>query len=73
VHEPFELQAILYMSISKVIIPLFEACVHNDVYLRGLDKQSIINLNDEQKNMDRYEGLKVGSVTQPNNNAGNWE
>jgi hypothetical protein len=73
VHEPFQLQAISYMSISKVTIPLFEAGVHNDVYLRGLDRQSIVNLNDEQDNMNKYPGVKVGSVTQPNNNAGNWE
>jgi hypothetical protein len=73
VHEPFQLEAILYMSISKVTIPLFEAGVHNDVYLKGLNRQSIVNLNDEQKNMNKYPGVKVGSVTQPNNNAGNWE
>jgi hypothetical protein len=73
VHEPFQLQAVSYMSISKVVIPLFEASVHNDVYLKGLDRQSVVNLNDEQENMNKYPGLKVGSVTQPNNNAGNWE
>ncbi|MDR1341381.1 MAG: hypothetical protein LBK58_15210 [Prevotellaceae bacterium] len=73
VHEPFDLQAISYMSISKVTIPLFEAGVHNDVFLKGLDRQSIVNLNDKDKEMNRYPGIKVGSVTQPNNNAGNWE
>jgi hypothetical protein len=73
VNEQFQLQAISYMSISKVVIPLFEASVHNDVFLRGLDRQAIVNLNDEQENMNKYPGLKVGSVTQPNNNAGNWE
>ncbi|MDR1584140.1 MAG: hypothetical protein LBS55_12965 [Prevotellaceae bacterium] len=73
VHESFQLRAISYMSISKVIIPLFEANVHNDVFLKGLDRQSIVNLNDAQKNMNKYPGLRVGSVTQPNNNAGNWE
>jgi hypothetical protein len=73
VHEPFQLQAVSYMSISKVIIPLFEASTHNDVYLKGLSRQAIVNLNDEHENMNKYQGLKVGSVTQPNNNAGNWE
>jgi hypothetical protein len=73
VHVPFQLQAISYMSISKVVIPLFEASVDNNVYLQGLNKQSIINLNDEQKNMNKYPGVKVGNITQPNNNAGNWE
>ncbi|MDR3246212.1 MAG: hypothetical protein LBT50_07245 [Prevotellaceae bacterium] len=73
VGTPFELQALLYQSISNVSIPLFEASVHNDTYLKGLDRQSVVNLNDEQINMNRYPGLKVGSITQPNNNAGNWE
>jgi hypothetical protein len=73
VSEQFKLDAISYNSISNVVIPLFEASVHNDVYLKGLDRQSIVNLNDEQENMNKYPGLKVGSVTQPNNNAGNWE
>jgi hypothetical protein len=73
VREPFELRAIAYMSISKVIIPLFEAGIHNNIYLKGLDRQAIVNLTDEQENMNRYPGLKVGSITQPNNNAGNWE
>ncbi|MDR2286716.1 MAG: hypothetical protein LBE04_04475 [Prevotellaceae bacterium] len=73
VNEAFQLYAISYLSISKVIIPLFEASVHNDVYLKGLDRQAIVNLNDEQRNMNKYPGLKVGSITQPNNNAGNWE
>jgi hypothetical protein len=73
VRAPFELQALLYQSISNVSIPLFEASVHNDTYLNGLDRQSVVNLSDEQINMNRYPGLKVGSITQPNNNAGNWE
>jgi hypothetical protein len=73
VSEQFKLSAVSYPSISNVIIPLFEASVHNNVYLKGLDRQSVVNLNDEQENMNRYAGLKVGSVTQPNNNAGNWE
>jgi hypothetical protein len=73
VREPFQLYAILYMSISKVSIPLFEASVHNDVFLKGLDRQAIVNLNDQDENMNKYPGLRVGSVAQPNNNAGNWE
>jgi hypothetical protein len=73
VREPFNLEAISYMSISRVTIPLFEAGVHNDVFLKGLNRQLIVNLNDKDKNMNKYPGVKVGSVTQPNNNAGNWE
>jgi hypothetical protein len=73
VHEPFQLEAVSFMSISKVAIPLFEASVHNDVFLKGLNRQLVVNLNDKDKNMNKYPGVKVGSITQPNNNAGNWE
>ncbi|MDR1897455.1 MAG: hypothetical protein LBR10_11760 [Prevotellaceae bacterium] len=73
VGEQFHLESVMYQSISNVAIPLFEAAVHNDVFLKGLDRQSVVNLNDEDKNMNKYPGLKVGSVTQPNNNTGNWE
>ena len=38
-----------------------------------MDQQLIINLNAEREDQNRYTGLQVGSVTTPNNNAGNWE
>lgn len=73
VGNDFEIAAVMYLSISNVYIPLFEASTHNNVYLKGLDAQAIVNLSDEQKNMNKFQGLKVGSITQPNNNTGNWE
>ncbi len=60
-------------SVSGVNVPLFEACVPYNSLLKGMDHQSIVNLNAEQESMSRYPGLQVGSVTNPNNNAGNWE
>lgn len=59
--------------VSGVNVPLFEATMPFDDLLRGLDRQLIINLKAENEGMGRYPGLKVGSVTNPNNNAGNWE
>ncbi len=59
--------------VSGVNVPLFEASMSYDDLLKGLDRQLIINLKAEKEDMGRYPGLKVGSVTQPNNNAGNWE
>ncbi|MDR2563958.1 MAG: hypothetical protein LBC98_08470 [Prevotellaceae bacterium] len=73
VGDEFEMKAVMYKSISNIMIPLFEAGVNNDVYLRGLDRQLIVNLNDDQKKMNKWPGVKVGSIDQPNNNAGNWE
>lgn len=58
---------------SGIQVPVFEAKAHNNVILRGLDKQLIINLNAQRRTNERYPGLKVGSLTEANNNAGNWE
>jgi hypothetical protein len=41
--------------------------------LRGLDNQLRINLDAEQEDKGHYQGLMVGSIDAPNNNAGNWE
>lgn len=54
-------------------VPVFEAKVLNRVLLKGLNEQLRINLDDEQLKMDRYPGLKVGSLETNVNNAGNWE
>ena len=59
--------------VSGVNVPLFEATMPYDDLLKGLDRQLVVNLKAEKEDMGRYAGLKVGSVTQPNNNAGNWE
>lgn len=62
-----------YMTSSNVEVPLFEACVPYNVYLNGLNKQEIINLNEKAATLGKYAGLKVGDVKAPNNNSGNWE
>jgi hypothetical protein len=53
--------------------PLFEATAHYDTYLHDLNKQERVNLIDKKEKLDQYPGLKVGSVDEPNRNAGNWE
>lgn len=59
--------------VSGVNVPLFEATMPYDDLLKGLNRQLVVNLKAEKEDMGRYPGLKVGSVSQPNNNAGNWE
>lgn len=59
--------------VSGVNVPLFEARMPWKSILKGLDNQLRINLDAQCKDQNRYEGLQVGSVTTPNNNAGNWE
>ncbi|HMM10611.1 MAG TPA: hypothetical protein PKE03_00760 [Bacteroidales bacterium] len=55
-----------------VKVSVFEAKVHSSVYLKGLDQQRVLNQIAADKALDRYPGLKVGSLTEPTVN-GNWE
>lgn len=57
---------------NAVTIPLFEIRAHYDTFLEDLNKQERINLIDLQEKLDKYPGLKVGSVTEPST-TGNWE
>jgi len=70
--KQFQMEAVVRM-VSGVPVPLFEAFAPYDHLLQGMDRQLIINLNADKKLMNRYPGLKVGSIEAPNNNAGNWE
>lgn len=61
---------------SGVKVPVFEARAHNNQILFEMQDdytQEIINLNEQSRKNNRYPGLKVGSVIEPNNNSGNWE
>ena len=68
-------QPVLMEALVKTVsgVPLFEAKMPYKALLKGMDNQLRINLDAEKKDQNRYEGLQVGSVTAPNNNAGNWE
>jgi len=60
-------------TVSGVQVPLFEARMPYRALCKGLDNQLRINLDASRKDQNKYEGLQVGSITVPNNNAGNWE
>ena len=70
--QPIEMKAVIKI-VSGVNVPLFEADAPYDKLLRGLDRQLIINAKADCRDKNRFEGLQVGSVDTPNNNAGNWE
>ncbi len=69
----FQLGATVIATGSGIKVPVFEAKAHNNIILRGMDEQLRINLNDQRRVQNKYPGLKVGSLTETNNNAGNWE
>lgn len=67
-HE-FKMGAGIVETGSKVKVHVFEAKAENFVILNGLNEQLIINMNEGKD----YPGLKVGSLEEATNNAGNWE
>jgi hypothetical protein len=72
-NDSFKLGAKVVES-GNVKVPIFEAKVHNDVLLHGLNRQLVINLNERmEKKQNKFPGVKVGDIEKPNNNAGNWE
>lgn len=70
--QKIEMDAIV-KKVSGVDVPLFEAKLPYKALLNGLDNQLRINLDADRREQGRYEGLQVGSISAPNNNAGNWE
>jgi hypothetical protein len=69
----FTLGANVVTTGSGIKVPVFEAKAHNNIILKGLDRQYVINMNEQRRLNDKYPGLKVGSLTETVNNAGNWE
>ncbi|MDR3308435.1 MAG: hypothetical protein LBS80_00580 [Tannerella sp.] len=69
----FALDTATLSSPSGYTVPVFECSVPYNVYLGDLDKQELINLKDKTSKLNRFGGLRVGSITEINNNAGNWE
>ncbi len=70
--QEVEMESVI-KTVSGVQVPLFEARMPYKALCKGLDNQLRINLDADRKDQNKYEGLQVGSVTAPNNNAGNWE
>jgi len=69
----FQMSAGRVMTTSMVLVNVFEAYVLNDVFLSDLDRQLVVNYNDQRTKITGFPGMKVGDVKVPNNNAGNWE
>jgi len=63
------------LSAGNVIVNVFEAKVPFDVLLHGLDPQLLINYSANwiKKDREKFPGLRVGSLKETTNNAGNWE
>ena len=69
----FTMDTATLTSGSGYTVKVFQCGVQYDDYLGDLDKQLVYNLKDKAEKMNKYAGLRVGSVEEINNNAGNWE
>ena len=69
----FEMDTTTLKSGSGYEIKVFQCQVPTASYLRDLDAQLTYNLIDKATKQGKYAGLRVGSLEEINNNAGNWE
>lgn len=70
-QQEFEIQA-GYILRGGMNVPVFEVKAHYNTYLIGLDEQRIRNAAAQRENLDKYPGMKVGSMNEASVD-GNWE
>ncbi len=70
-NDQFKLEAGVIEK-GGVQVNVFEATVHYGKLLKGLNEQMVANLIASKEQIERYPGLKVGSMTEASTD-GNWE
>ena len=70
-NQEFEIEA-GYIMRGGMKIPVFEAKAPYKTYLNGLDPQRVRNAAAQQEAVDKYAGMKVGSMNEASID-GNWE
>lgn len=71
--ERFHLEVSFVMGKSGRQVPVMQCGATYDQYLKGLDGNAVANLTEKANMSGRFPGLMIGDITQPNENAGNWE
>jgi len=69
--EQFEMNADT-IERGGVEVFVFEAKAPFTSFMKGMDEQTMRNIIAKSEDLDRYPGLKVGSLTEPSTD-GNWE
>ena len=69
----FKMDTTTLKSGSGYEIKVFVCEVPYAAYLKDLDAQLTYNLIDKAEKQSKFPGLRVGSLEEINNNAGNWE
>ena len=70
-NEQFEIAA-GQVDRGGIKVPVYEIKAHYLTFLKGLDRQLVVNMIKEKEDIDRYPGLKLGSMEEPSTD-GNWE
>ena len=70
-QQEFEIEA-GYITRGGMQVPVFEVKAHYNTYLKGLDEQRIRNAAAQRENLEKYPGMKVGSMNEASTD-GNWE
>ena len=70
-NQEFDIQA-GYIMRGGMHVPVFEVKAHYNTYLNGLDEQRIRNAAAQRENLEKYPGMKVGSMNEASTD-GNWE
>lgn len=68
----FEIEAGMITRSGSIKVPVFEVRTPYEVYLNGMDQQRVNNAKAEKESINRYAGLKVGSMEEASTD-GNWE
>lgn len=55
-----------------VMVSVIEVVIPYEVYLNDLDQQDVVNLKARQQNINKFPGIKMGSLTEATTD-GNWE
>ena len=69
----FHLEASAVTTRSGRTVSVMECSATYDEYLRGLDADAVRALAADAGNAGRFPGLKIGDITTPGDNNGNWE
>ena len=70
-RQEFEIQA-GYIMRGGMHVPVFEVKAHYNTYLQDLDRQRIRNAAAQREALNKYPGMKVGSMNEASID-GNWE
>lgn len=72
-NKKFKITATMFKTKSGKELPVMECSAEYEDYLFGLDEDRIADAIQDAKERGVYPGLKIGNLTNPSDNTGNWE